>query len=340
MDHNFPTSSNPRMIGHGQPWPYTRVVAALVLFPAVPMLLLSIATLALFYLAPGRFGSLIARLPGESFIRTALVFAPATLFAIVVLAVLYAVEKPRAEIETQPVKIQPRKRSLPVARTAGMLMLIAALPAFMFSLSVWALSFVSPSRFDRLLEPFPGEKYLRAATPFLPWMFFALALVAVLLLFSLERGKEDVEHDTVEDTEVRLADEVQEPRLLIDYAVSVVLFAAIPALLGSLAALALYSVQPERFARVISRLPLESLVRASLLFAPPTSFIVVVLAALFLLRPRFIATTRSQDVGDGGIVEKSPLRSTLAMWVLSAGLSLSAALGLGLLAVIAYLLLR
>ena len=340
MDHNFPADSKQRMYGHGQPWPYTRVVAALVLFPAVPMLLLSVATLALFYIAPGRFGSLIARLPGESFIRTALVFAPATLFAIVVLAVLYAVEKPRAEIETQPEKIQPRKRSLPVARTAGMLMLIAALPAFMFSLSVWALSFVSPSRFDRLLEPFPGETYLRAVTPFLPWMFFALALIAVLFLYSLERGKEDVEHDKVEGAEARLAQVVQEPRRLIDYAVSVVLFTAIPALLGSLTALALYYVQPERFARVISRLPLESLVRAGLLFVPPTSFIVVVLAAIFLLRPRFIATQRSQDVVDDGVVEKSPLRSTLAMWVLSAGLSLSAALGLGLLAVIAYLLFR
>ncbi|HUS85444.1 MAG TPA: hypothetical protein VMX56_09880, partial [Anaerolineales bacterium] len=98
--------------------------------------------------------------------------------------------------------------------------------------------------------------------------------------------------------------------------------------------------QPERFARVISRLPLESLVRAGLLFVPPTSFIVVVLAAIFLLRPRFTATTRSQGLVDRSIVETSPLRSTLAMGVLSVGLSLSAALGLGLLAVIAYLLLR
>lgn len=340
MGHNFPTNSSQRMVGHGQPWPYTRVVAALVLFPAVPMLLLSIATLALFYLAPGRFGSLIARLPGESFIRTALVFAPATLFAIVVLAVLYAVEKPRAEIETQPVNIQPRKRSLPVARTAGMLILIVALPAFMFSLSVWALSFVSPSRFDRLIEPFPGETYLRAATPFLPWVFFALALIAVLLLSSLERGKDEIESDKVEGADARLAHGVQEPRRLIDYAVSIVLFTAIPALLGSLAALAFFYVQPERFARVISRLPLESLVRAGLLFVPPTSFIVVVLAAIFLLRPRFTATARSQGVVDDGIIEKSLLRSTLAIWVLSAGLSLSAALGLGLLAVVAYLLFR
>ncbi|MEA1977312.1 MAG: hypothetical protein U9N80_05385 [Chloroflexota bacterium] len=340
MGHNFPTNSSQRMVGHAQSWPYTRVVAALVLFPAVPMLLLSIATLALFYLAPGRFGSLIARLPGESFIRTALVFAPATLFAIVVLAVLYAVEKPRAEIETQPVKIQPRKRSRPVVRMAWILMLIVALPAFMFSLSVWALSFVSPSRFDRLIEPFPGETYLRAATPFLPWVFFALALIAVLLLFSLGSGKEDVERDKIEDAEARLAHGAQQPRRLIDYAVSVVLFTAIPALLGSLAALAFFYVQPERFARVISRLPLESLVRAGLLFVPPTSFIVVVLAAIFLLRPRFTATTRAHGVVDDGIVEKSPLRSTLAIWVLSAGLSISAALGLGLLAVIAYLLFR
>jgi hypothetical protein len=340
MDHNSPADSRQRIDGHGQSWPYTRVVAALVLFPAVPMLLLSIATLAFFYLAPGRFGSLIARLPGESFIRTALVFAPATLFAIVVLAVLYAVETPRAAAETQPVKIRPRKRSLPVAKMAGMLMLITALPAFMFSISVWALSFVSPSRFDRLIEPFPGETYLRAATPLLPWMFFILALIAALLLLSLKGGKEDVEGDGVEDAEARPVRGIQEPTRLVDYAVSVVLITAIPALLGSLAALSLYYVQPERFARVISRLPLESLVRAGLLFVPPTSFIVVVLAVIFLLRPRFTAAVRSQGVVDSGVVEKSPLRSTLAMWVLSAGLSLSAALGLGLLAVIAYLLFR
>ncbi|MCJ7824807.1 MAG: hypothetical protein MUP44_07900 [Anaerolineales bacterium] len=340
MDHNSPADSEHRVYGRGRPWPYTRVVAALVLFPAVPLLLLSVATLALFYLAPGRFGSLIARLPGESFIRTALVFAPATMFAIVVLAILYAVEKPHADVETRPVKIRPRKRTLPVARTAVMVMLIAALPAFMFSLSVWALSFVSPSHFDRLIEPFPGETYLRAATPFLPWIFFVFALIAVLILLSLEGGKGDVERYQVEDVEARLANGVQEPRRLMDYAVSIVLFTAIPALLGSLAALAFYHFQPERFARVISRLPLESLVRAGLLFVPPTSFIVVVLAAIFLLRPRFTATTRSQGLVDRSIVETSPLRSTLAMGVLSVGLSLSAALGLGLLAVIAYLLLR
>ncbi len=80
-----------RFIAGGQ---RSRVVATLVLVPAVPMLLLSIASLGLFYLAPVRFGQLISRLPGESLIRTALVFAPATLFAIVVLATLYAVEKP------------------------------------------------------------------------------------------------------------------------------------------------------------------------------------------------------------------------------------------------------
>ncbi|MEJ2571866.1 MAG: hypothetical protein P8Y98_15135 [Anaerolineales bacterium] len=57
-----------------------RLVATLVLVPSVPMLIVSIAALALFYLAPTRFGNLIDRLPGETFIRTALVFAPATLF--------------------------------------------------------------------------------------------------------------------------------------------------------------------------------------------------------------------------------------------------------------------
>ena len=340
MNHSSPAYDERQVYGRDQSWPYTRVVAALVLFPAVPMLLLSVATLALFYLAPGRFGSLIARLPGESFIRTALVFAPATLFAIVVLAVLYAVEKPRGDTETQPVRVQPQKHNLPVARVAGMVALIATLLAFMFSIFVWALSFISPSRFDRLIEPLPFDTYLRAATPFLPWMFFAVALAAALFLLSAGGRKGGLERGRDDDVETRLAFGAKEPRRMIDYAVSVVLFTAIPALLGSLAAVVLYYFRPERFGQVIARLPLESLVRAGLLFVPPTSFIVVVLAAIFLLRPRFTASAYSLGEVDDGTTEALPLRSTIAMWVLSAGLSMSAALGLGLLAVIAYLLLR
>ena len=83
----------PQGKGPGE-WPYSRVLAALVLFPTVPMLMLSVSALALFYLAPSRFGALLSRLPGESIIRSALVFAPATLFAIVILALLYVLEKP------------------------------------------------------------------------------------------------------------------------------------------------------------------------------------------------------------------------------------------------------
>jgi hypothetical protein len=340
MNHSSPAFDEHRVYGRGQPWPYTRVVAALVLFPAVPMLLLSVATLALFYLAPVRFGNLIARFPGESFIRTALVFAPATLFAIVVLAVLYAVEKPSVATETGPVRVQPRAHILPVARVAGTVTLLAALLAFMLSLFAWTLSFISPSRFDRLIEPLPFDSYLHAITPFLPWLFFAIALAAVLFLVTGRERKDVLESERDEDVELRLVIGAKKPRRLIDYAVGIVLFAAIPALLGSLAAVALYYLQPDRFGNIIARLPLESLVRAGLLFVPPTSFIVVVLAAIFLLRPRFPASAPSlQEAGErpDGVV---PLRSTIAMWVLSAGLSISAALGLGLLGVITYLLLR
>ena len=94
-----------------QGWTSSKFVATAVLVPAVPMLLLSIASLGLFYLAPVRFGEIISRLPGKSLIRTALVFAPATLFAIVVLALLYAVEQPVGVL----VPARPRPGRKPVS---------------------------------------------------------------------------------------------------------------------------------------------------------------------------------------------------------------------------------
>ena len=72
----------------------TRWVAGLLLVPSVPLLLLSVAALGLFYVAPQRFGELLERLPGDQYLRSALAFAPAVLLAFVVLAILYALERP------------------------------------------------------------------------------------------------------------------------------------------------------------------------------------------------------------------------------------------------------
>ena len=55
---------------------YTRLAATVILVVAVPLLLLSSSALAFFYIAPTRFESFLARLPGEAAIRTVLIFAP------------------------------------------------------------------------------------------------------------------------------------------------------------------------------------------------------------------------------------------------------------------------
>ena len=83
---------------------FTRITATAVLVIAIPSLLLSSSALAVFYLAPDRFESILARLPGEAAIRTVLIFAPVTLLAIIVLALLYAFEKPPVEL-TRPVVV-------------------------------------------------------------------------------------------------------------------------------------------------------------------------------------------------------------------------------------------
>ncbi|HET7009275.1 MAG TPA: hypothetical protein VFI11_00745, partial [Anaerolineales bacterium] len=66
-----------------------RWLASAVLVPAIPLLLASVLALAAFYAAPERFGAWLSKLPGDAFLRTAMIFAPATLLAVVVLATLY-----------------------------------------------------------------------------------------------------------------------------------------------------------------------------------------------------------------------------------------------------------
>ena len=324
MDGKGSNLRQTRSMGKG--WSSTRVLAAIVLVPAVPMLLLSVGTLLLFYLAPARFGELLSRLPGESFIRSALVFAPATLFAIVVLAVLYAIEKPampaKVEVKTKAAAVGGQ-RPLSLRATSRFVLPISS-AAWLFSLALWSLSFISPNRYERLLDPFPGESYLRSLTPVVPWILFAIVIVAALYAFNQDSTVGRREHLGAST------------RRLIRPAVGAVLASAIPALLGSLAALGLYWLQPERFARLLERLPFDTLVRAAMVFVPPTSFVVVVLASLYLLGTSLretAAATRPHQ-------HRSRTRSDLGMFVLVSGLSLSAALGLGLLGSILYLLLR
>jgi hypothetical protein len=332
-DQKFPSNSH-RTIGDGTDgWPYTRAVATLVLIPSVPLLLLSVIALALFYVAPDRFGDLISRLPGEAFIRMALVFAPATLFALVVLALLYAFDLPAAKFARTkpdrgsdiPLSLAKEKHVRSYTRWVARLSLAPAVLALLASTAFWALSFVSPPRFDRLMAPLPGDRYLRPLVPWAPIGIFIVVLLAIYLSFdgsTLTRG-------------------VSRSSRPLNLAVGIALVSAAPILLFSLAALGLYFFLPMRFEQVLARLPYEEFTRLVVTFAPAVLFALVLLAFLYLKKQR-IGSAQPMEVGTArpmGIGYPA-LRSTIAVWVLVGGLILTAAVGLGLLCVVIYLIVR
>lgn len=343
MEHTQPTARrNPEQNGESN-WPFSRVLAALVLVPSIPMLLASAAALLLFYMAPVRFGNLISRLPGESLIRTILVFAPATLLAVVVLALLYAVDQGEGEplVAQQKESMQPGKAAaaggytaVAVRQTALTMSVIPLGVALLFSLAVWSLSFVSPGRFERFIEPFPGERYLRALVPVAPWVLFMLVIV-LMAFITIQR-----ERRRSENSRRWMQDLVSGAGVWARWVVSAILTFALPALGVSILALGAAWLRPERVSVWIEKLPFDSLVRIGLLFAPPMLFAVVVLAFLYLQsgrdpEPRTTVPGESEDHK-----QARPLRSVLATGVLIVGLTFTVSMSVGLLGTVAYLLLR
>lgn len=328
-----PSNSHNTIEDRTDRWPKTRFVATLVLIPSVPLLLLSVAALALFYISPNRFGDLISRLPGEAFVRMALVFAPATLFAIVVLALLYAFDRPaekvaRAEPDRGadvPITLSKEGGARSYTRWLARLSLAPAVLALLASTGLWTLSFISPSRFDRLLTPLPGDRYLRPLVPWAPIGLFIVVLLGIYLAYdgrSFTRG-------------------VARSSRPVSLAVGIVLVSAAPILLFTMAALGLYYLSPTRFEQVLARLPYEEFTRLVVTFAPAALFALVLLAFLYLQKQR-IGPTQPMEVNtvrQMGISFQE-LRSTSAVWVLVGGLILTAAVGLGLLCVVIYLIVR
>ena len=306
-------------------WPASRIIAALVLVPAVPMLLGSVAALGLFYLAPVRFGALLARLPGESLIRSMLVFAPATLLAVVVMAFLYAVEEPEAPLDSLRRAARTfqggQMARAPFWQALALVLLGAAAVAFLISLAAWALSFLAPGRFAELLAPLPGDRYLRALVPVAPWLILAV-LVVLTRVWARFGWRPPAEGEG----------EAASAGKWFRMAVGGVLLLSLPALGLSLIALAGYALRPARFEAWVARLPLETLLRAGLLFAPLMLFALVVLAGIYLLGSR---------EGERGLARRSEGAARQAsLATLGAGLIFSASLGLALMGAIAYLLVR
>ncbi|HLC04665.1 MAG TPA: hypothetical protein VJK02_16645 [Anaerolineales bacterium] len=306
-------------------WTATRWVAILFLIPSVPMLLGSVAALALFYIAPVRFGGLIARLPGDEIIRTVLFFAPATLFALVVLAFLYA----REPIPSAPAVRSPAQSAPVVGNPAQSLArwaLALITPAFLVAIMVLLFSLAAPGRFSNWIEPLPGDRFLRPLIPLAPVLLLGLGVATILLAFP-RRGAPQSTGEAVGSTRAARV------------AVGLILVSSLSMLALSLIALGMSYAQPDRFQRLMARLEPETFLRLALLFAPATLTAVVILALLYLI---------GRSIGEPGRAVPPPsvrlatsgVRSTLAVSVLVSGLLLSTLVALGLLGVLLVLLVR
>jgi hypothetical protein len=306
-------------------WTMTRMLAVLFLIPSVPMLLGSVAALALFYVAPVRFGGLIARLPADEFIRTVLFFAPATLFALVVLAFLYAREPgPSVPVPARPPSVRPIRTD--PARSLARWSLGLIVPAFVLTLLLLLFSQVAPGRFSDWIEPLPGDRFLRPLIPVAPLVLLVLGLPA--MSFAFRRGPA-----------ARPKDRSIAPAMSARAAVVLILASGIAMLALSLIALGVSYVRPDRFQQLMSRLEPGTFLRLALLFAPATLTAVVILALLYLLA----RSSPGPVNGEAHVTAEGAMagpRSTLAVSVLVGGLFLSTVVALGLLAVLLGLLVR
>lgn len=319
-----PSSADSAPEGTRERWTATRLVAILFLIPSVPMLLGSVGALALFYVAPVRFGGLIARLPADEFIQSVLFFAPATLFALVVLAFLYAREPGPPHLEPLGVDqaIVPRHPARSLARWS--LGLIT--PALLVAILVLLFSLVAPGRFSGWIEPLPGDRYLRPLVPVMPVLLLGMGVVAILIAFP-RTGAARKEGDRIGPARTTRA------------VVGLILLSSVSMLALSLIALGVSYVQPERFQRLMSRLEPETFLRLALLFAPAILTAVVILALLYL-----IGRSAGEPAWAGITVQARSVsrqaRPALAVSVLVGGLMLSTVVALGLLAVLVVLLIR
>jgi hypothetical protein len=330
----------------------TRWVAGLLLLPSVPLLLLSVAALGLFYVAPERFGELLERLPGDQYLRSALAFAPAVLLAFVVLAILYALERPApAEGEGEaaasataaavagappgpaaatvgtpavPAAVMVRApaeaaavprppRASPAFRVSALALLLAT-PAFLASAVAALLAFIAPGRFWQALSDLPGQSFLRAGVPLAPVALLGFLAVAGFVAARTASPGWAGGRRWLTQAAARLPTATS-------------LGLAVLLWLGSLGGLLLFQLRPELLQQLIERLTARTLFRIQLAFAPVILFAVVLLSGLSLIGRRAGRLASSQDA-----------RSSAAVAILSVGLVLTALLALALLAAVAVII--
>lgn len=301
----------------------TRAIAVAVLIPSVPLLIVAVAALALFYARPERFDALLQQLPGTDFLRYALIFAPATLFAIVVMAVLYAREKPAKSAAPAVAAQAPRPRAN--VRGVAAVVLAGSLISLLASVALALLSFVAPGRFAALTAGLPGQGFVRPAVELAPFVCLFVALIAVSFVAGGDRPPAAGARRAAPPRVARLT-------------AGLVLLPAVPMLLLSLVGLGLFYAEPAWAGRILAHLGVQAFVRIGLIFAPATLIALVILAVLYLRQPGPEATTQPMAVTRAG--ERSGTGRDLTIRLLAGGLGLSSIVVFGLLAALLYLLLR
>jgi hypothetical protein len=315
-----PLSAHPERAGDTRPTPRastaSRGIALFVLVPAVPLMVLSLLALAAFYLQPDRFTALLERLPGTEFLRVALIFAPATLFGVVLLAALYALEPaaPRREGQAR----SPRA-GMSIGRLAASVALAVSLPLLLLTAGGWVLSFVAPGRYALLTDRLPATTLLRAALPYLPFVFLAISIAAVLVLAS-GAGRRPLHLPDVTRWSVRL-----------------ILVAALPLLALTIGGLILFYAQPEWGTRLVDKLGVTAFVKLVLVFGPAVLIALVVLASLYLARPRLPAILPAADAPPAST---APGRTGWSLWFFAGALAATSMMALGVTLAVIYLLLR
>lgn len=300
----------------------SRAIALVVLVPTVPLLLLSVTALAAFYLAPERFTALLERLPGTEFLRVALIFSPVTLFGVVLLAVLYALEPVRARPEAEA---RPAPDGAPALRLLASAALAVGLPLLLLSAAGWVLSFVAPGRFGQLVEHLPGKAVLTAALPYAPFILLILCAGAVLILASGPAWRRPHLPDITR------------------WSVRLILLASLPLLGLTIGGLSLFYAQPEWGERLVAKLGVSAFVKIGLVFAPAVLVALVGLASLYLARTRAVQSPAEMTTTNGETptaTVEAPARFGWAAWALVAALAASSMAALGVTLAVVYLLLR
>jgi hypothetical protein len=322
----------------------TRLAATVILLVAAPLLLLSSLALALFYVAPTRFGNFLSRLPGEVAIRTVLFFAPVTLLAIVVLAVLYAFEKPVIEITRPRLIPVPEPKPKRAALSAGPALfrfawwsLWLSIPILLASIAVRAAAFLSPSKFDSFLKRFPAESTMSVAVEAGPFLLILLVALELVALFTSRGTIPEGDQKGIPRMK-RWLYRIGPARL----AVGAVFIFTLPLLLASLLALLAFFSRPERTLDILTGLPKEVVLRMGLIFAPASLFVVVILAVLFLLQRSY--SLQMDPAGQADITPESftgwQVWAWYGSWLLAGGVATANSAIFGLVVGMVVLLLR